>query len=225
MLLVEDSRIFADLLAGRIRDRPGIAGVDIALTLAQARRLIVRACPDLVILDVCLGDGSGLDLLDDVRGASRPPRVLVLSALETVPGVVAALRSGADGWVVKTASSEALMAAVRDVLAGEMVLSPTMTGPVIRFLLQASRREEGFVAQLSTRQVEVLRCVVAGMSRAECAQQLHISVNTVRTHVQVLLKRAQVHSTLALAAAARAAGVVAWEARPDPAPTRRGSLR
>jgi two-component system nitrate/nitrite response regulator NarL len=90
-----------------------------------------------------------------------------------------------------------------------MYLYPPSVEPVIRRLLdeRGANRAPTFVDDLSTRELEVLRCLIAGMTRAEVAQRLFISPNTVRTHVQHLLSRARVHSTVALVAAARSAGV------------------
>lgn len=203
MLLVEDSRIFADLLADRMRREHGVSGVDIASSVSEAHAYIRRARPDLIFLDLNLGRESGVDLFIDLDRMPDPPRVLMLSGSDDVNQVVRTLRAGADGWVSKTAAFEDLMLAAHEVIRGNMYLTPTVLGRVIRSLLEADSGEASFIDMLSARQVEVLRCVAAGMSRAECAAHLHISVNTVRTHVQQLLKRADVHSTLALATLAR----------------------
>lgn len=207
LLLVEDSRIFADLLADRIRAEQGIAEVDVACSLSEARANLRRALPDLVLLDLHLGDELGTDLLEELRLLVPPPRVLMLSGTDSAQQVVDALRAGADGWVAKTADFDVLMHAAGEVLNGNMFLAQPALGPVLRFLLDRDSAEPSFVDGLSPRQLEVLRCIVAGMSRAEAAERLHVSVNTVRTHVQVLLKRADVHTTLELAALARDLGV------------------
>jgi two-component system nitrate/nitrite response regulator NarL len=208
LLLVEDYRIFADLLADRMRQEANVGRVDVASSLSEARVNLRRSRPDLVLLDLNLAAGEvGLDLLDDLARMAHPPQVLMLSAIEGVEQIVRALEAGAEGWVSKTAAFETLMLAASEVLRGNMYLAPSALGPVVRHLLDRHRVGGSFVDMLSARQLEVLRCVIAGMSRAECAERLHLSVNTVRTHVQVLLKRADVHSTLALASLARDLGV------------------
>lgn len=216
IMLVEDSRIFADLLADRIRAQHGVVGVDIASSLDEARANIRRARPDLVLLDLNLGGESGLDLLADLEGLAVPPRVLMVSGISNTDQVVRALRAGARGWVSKTDSFDDLTFAAGEVLRGNIYLAPAVLAPVLRRLLSRDSAEESFVDSLSARQLQVLRCVVAGMSRAECAEHLHLSINTVRTHVQVLLKRADVHSTLALASLARNEGVGAIDDVPEP---------
>lgn len=208
LLLVEDSRIFADLLADRMRAEPGVEAVDVASTLSEARADTRRARPDLVLLDFHLGEESGLDLLEELDRMAAPPRVLMLSGDDRPEHVLRALRAGAQGWVTKTAAFDVLMQAIGEVVRGNMYLAPQALGPVLRRMLDRGRGERGFVDDLSPRQLEVLRCVVAGMSRAECAERLHLSINTVRTHMQLLLRRAGVHSTLGLASLARDLGVV-----------------
>jgi DNA-binding NarL/FixJ family response regulator len=207
VLLVEDYRIFADLLADRMRAEARVAGVEVACSLNEARANLRRSRPDLILLDLNLGGEAGLDLFADLDRMTDPPRVLMLSGIDSVEQVVRAFGAGADGWVSKTAPFETLMFAVHEVVTGNMYLAPHSLGPVLRHLLRSTKEDETFIDTVSERQLDVLRCMVAGMSRTECAERLHVSVNTVRTHVQQLLKRADVHSTLALASLARELGV------------------
>ena len=207
LLLVEDYRIFADLLAERMRAEEGVCAVDVASSLNEARANLRRSRPDVILLDLNLGGEEGLDLFDDLARMPDPPRVLMLSGVDSAEQVARALGAGAEGWVSKTAAFETLMYAAREVLGGNMYLAPPSLAPTLRYLLKRSQTEQSFVDQLSDRQLDVLRCVVSGMSRTECAERLHVSVNTVRTHAQQLLKRAGVHSTLALASMARELGV------------------
>jgi DNA-binding NarL/FixJ family response regulator len=95
-----------------------------------------------------------------------------------------------------------------------MYLPPTMVKPVVRQLLSEARGPQpgpSFVDDLSQRELEVLRCLVSGMTRREIAARLYLSVNTVRTHVQRLLRRADQHSTMALVATARDLGVRGYD--------------
>ncbi|WP_246142764.1 response regulator [Nocardioides rubriscoriae] len=210
ILLVDDHRVFADVLAMRMRDEPTIGRIDVACSLSEARANLHRSCPDLVLLDVQLDGEVGLDLFGDLRAMATPPDVLMLSGVEAAHVIVEAFRSGAQGWVAKTAPFDTLMFAAQEVLRGHMYLAPPTLKPVLVYLLVHSTARDvapSFIDDLTPRQVDVLRCLVEGMSRAECAQRLHLSVHTVRTHVQQLLKQADLHSTLALASRARALGL------------------
>ena len=123
------------------------------------------------------------------------PAVLVLSGQSDHRDVVAAFESGVRGWATTDYTFATLWTAVREVASGHMVLSPAAVEPLVSRLLDAIRAEHrdqrrDFVSDLSPREYEVLRCLVAGMTKKEIAQRLYLSVNTVRTHVQHLLRAA-----------------------------------
>jgi DNA-binding NarL/FixJ family response regulator len=180
-----------------------------AYSVDEAGVVAQRTPPDVVLLDYHLENETGTDLIPTLQQLEDPPAVVMLSASEEPGDVIDSLGSGAAGWVVKGADLEVLMTAVDEVLHGHTYLSPSTVGPVVDRLMQESRGrpEPTFVDTLSERQLEVLRCLVAGMSRAELAQRLFISANTARTHVQNLLQASGEHSTLALVARAREVGV------------------
>jgi DNA-binding NarL/FixJ family response regulator len=224
VLVVDDHRIFADVLTSRLVQEPGIAEVTPAYSLDEARVLALHLQPDVVLLDYHVRDEIGTSLIADLRALDPSPHVLMLSATEEARAVVDALESGASGWVVKGARVEVLTNAIAEVQQGRMYLSSVTVRPVVERLLALSRpvRQPSFLDDLTERQVEVLRCLVSGMTRAETAQRLYITTNTVRTHAQVLLRAADEHSTLALVAKARGLGVVGID---DSAPEAKASSR
>jgi DNA-binding NarL/FixJ family response regulator len=210
ILLVEDHHVFADVLAERLRAEPSIAGVEVAYSLAEARSAVGRIRPDVVLLDFQLAEECGLDLLQDIDRLPERPDVLVLSGLTDTGRIVEALEAGVQGWISKEASVEILVSATAQVQQGNMYLSPPTIRPVLEQLLSEARGDgprPSFVDTLTRRELEVLRCLVSGMTRREIAARLYLSVNTVRTHVQRLLHHADQHTTLALVALAREHGV------------------
>jgi DNA-binding NarL/FixJ family response regulator len=210
ILVVDDHRIFAEVVAARLQGEPWVRDVELAFTRGSALALAHRFAPDLALVDYDLSGESGLDVLSDLRAMQRPPRVVMLSGTTDPLVIIAALEAGADGWVVKDEDVDVLLIAAGQVMDRHLFLSPPTLRPVVQRLLAEARgpADTGtFVAQLSGRELEVLRCLVSGMTRAEVAARLYISTNTVRTHVQRVLQRAGVHSTLALVAAARELGV------------------
>jgi DNA-binding NarL/FixJ family response regulator len=210
LLLVDDHRVFADVLGEALLGEPGISRVNRASNLEAARALLASDPPDLVLLDLVLADESGFDLLGELAGSPGAPPAIVLSGSNDPQLIVRALECGAKGWLSKTTRLDALMAAVWQVLDGQMYLAPSTLRPVLTHLLADLRgRDEaaGFVGELTPRELEVLRCLVSGMTRAEVAAHLFVSMNTVRTHVQSLLRRSEQHSALALVAFARSHGV------------------
>jgi DNA-binding NarL/FixJ family response regulator len=220
VLVVDDHRVFAEVLAMRLRADPTIADVEVAFSLPDARALINAMQPDLVLLDFHLSDESGVKLLDDPAGLVKRPDVIIVSARSDPASIIAALEAGALGWVTKDAEFEVLIAAIEQVRSGQIYLPGFLARPVIRQLLDDARarhREPDFVSQISPRELEVLRCLVSGMTRAEVATHLFVSPNTVRTHIHKLLRTAGEHSTLALVAAARRSGVTGVDEMPEPA--------
>lgn len=228
VLLVDDHRVFAEVLAMRLRTEAIIDTVEVAFSLGGARAAVNTFRPDLVLLDFQLADELGLDLFSDLGQLPQPPNVLMLSGTDDTVSIVQALDAGAQGWVSKTTRFQTLVFATKEVLRGHMYLAPPTIKPVILHLLNAARvtvSEPSFVDELSPRELEVLRCLVAGMSRSEVAAHLFVSVNTVRTHVQNLLRHADRHSTLALVSLARDLGVQPIDGAQSswPSPQRRSS--
>lgn len=224
LLVVDDHRIFAEVLAMRLERELGVTGVGLAYGLDEARVLARQEAPDVVFLDYHVDGRIGTELIADLQALPNKPQVVMLSASEVTQEIIDSLQCGASAWVVKGAQVEMLMHATEEVLAGRIYLHPTTVRPVVERLLGEARgqREKTFVDDLSPRQLEVLRCLVAGLDRAEIAQRLYISPNTVRTHAQHLLRVADAHSTLALVARAREAGVRGID---EPAEPGRGSSR
>jgi two-component system nitrate/nitrite response regulator NarL len=138
--------------------------------------------------------------------------VVVLTASQDPEEIVTALRAGVDAWLVKTEGYSVLVEVTADAYDGVMHLPATSLREVVTRLLNEGRSRPGtgtFVDSLSPRELQVLRHLVAGLSRDEIAGRMFLSPHTVRTHVQHLLKRADVHSTVALVARAREAGLTA----------------
>jgi DNA-binding NarL/FixJ family response regulator len=210
VLVVDDHRLFADVLSMRLEQESSVEVAVAAYALNEARALAQRLGPHLVILDYHIDDGVATSLIPDLQQLRSPPTVLMLSATDDPRAIIESLDCGAAGWVVKGAQIDVLIGAVHEVLAGHMYLYPSTVRPVVEELMGRNKRthEPSFVDRLSERQLDVLRCLVAGMTRAETSARLFITPNTVRTHVQNLLKVADEHSTLALVARARELGVV-----------------
>jgi DNA-binding NarL/FixJ family response regulator len=217
VMLVDDHQLFAQVLARRLRAEPEFSEVTVARSLSEAREVSQRAHPDLVLLDFHLEGESGIGLLDDLGHLDKLPAVLMLSASEDSESIVAALEAGAQGWVSKDEDFTLLVQAIRRVQAGQMHLPGDLARLVVRRLLDQTRgqtRDPSFVQKISPRELAVLQCLVAGMTRTEVAERLYVSPNTVRTHIHKLLRTAGLHSTLSLVAAARRSGVEAYDEVP-----------
>jgi DNA-binding NarL/FixJ family response regulator len=212
ILIVDDHQIFAEVLGMRLQTDANVRSVTLAGSLTAARSRIRALGEGIVLLDYHLGDECGLDLLEDIARLATRPKVVVLSASRDPEQIVAALRAGVDAWLLKTEGYNVLVEVAADAYGGVMHLPATSLREVVTRLLDDGRsrpREETFIDSLSPRELQVLRHLVAGVSRDEIAGRMFISTHTVRTHIQHLLRRADVHSTVALVARAREAGVTA----------------
>ncbi|MFJ6184109.1 LuxR C-terminal-related transcriptional regulator [Streptomyces sp. NPDC092295] len=167
---------------------------------------VARAVPDHG--DVVLVDG--ISLVAGVRSGQPSVRTVVLAEKDDPHRAALALQAGASGWVAKDCSLQRLLAVMRGVLRDETHLPPALLTGVLRELTAARKHRtesERLVESLTPREREVLRCMVAGLGRKAVAERLFLSPHTVRTHMQNVLGKLGVHSTLAAVALARRAGV------------------
>lgn len=209
VLLVDDHRLFAEVLAARLALDPAVGVVEHAPSLSVARACLGRFRPDVVLLDHDLGGVCGLDLMPDLKQVDPVPRVVVLSASSRTETIVSSLRAGADGWVPKDSGIGGLVDAIGAAWGGQLTLPATHWEAVVRGLLPdpAPEGRAGRLRGLTDRQHDVLRCLVSGMTQREAADALYLSPHTVHTHVQVMFRHLGVRSTPSLVALARECGV------------------
>jgi DNA-binding NarL/FixJ family response regulator len=217
VLIADDHRIFAEVLAAGLSIEAGFAAVDVACSPSHARLLLNVYRYDLLLLDPSLDVGSWLELLRAVVGERLAPIVVVVSQLEDVEQVIRVLEQDVRAWVSKDTTIDGLLRTIDEAVMGRTSLPATLLGPVLKELLGRPARTQtrrSFLDELTPRQLEVLRCLADGMSRAQIAEHLLLSPHTVRTHVQEVLRKAGVNSTLAALARAREVGYPAV-ASPD----------
>ncbi len=207
VLVVDDHALFADALQARLAREPDLGPVSVAYKARQAIDQIAATCPAVVILDVFLADGTGLDLLEDIRAESPDSKVVMLTAVESVDEVVTAVWRGARAWLPKTTDIGHLVRVIRGVHRGEAWVAPDLLGWVLTDLTSRTVAQPSPLARLTMREREVLQCMVNGLSRTEIAARLQVSANTVRTHTQNLMAKLGAHSTLEAVALALRSGV------------------
>ena len=167
-----------------------------ANTLSQARAWLSAQRCDLLMLDLSLGDDFGLAALPQLRALDPSMKILVLTSMAEDLYAERALRAGADGFVMKSALSQALLEAVNTVLAGRIYASALVSAALMRRATGRSGNSgvgdagdaggAGDRPALSTRELEVLRATAAGKSTREIAEALNRSVKTIETHKQTL---------------------------------------
>ncbi|GAA1930936.1 response regulator transcription factor [Brevibacterium antiquum] len=185
VVLIDDEPLVRAGLAAIIDSDTGLEVVGVAGDGADAIDLVQRTQPDIVIMDVRMPQLNGLEATRLLVARQDPPRVLILTTFDSDDYVFEALRAGADGFVLKRAQPEELIRAVYIVAGGEVLLYPQK---VREMAAQAGRREDlASVAQLSSREQEVLSLMARGLSNVEIAGELFLGSETVKTYVSSLL--------------------------------------
>ncbi|GAB2783590.1 response regulator transcription factor [Streptomyces chlorus] len=156
--------------------------------VAMAAELV----PDLVLMDIRMPGMDGLTATRLITRHNSRTRVLVLTTFDLDAYVYEALRAGASGYLLKDAEPEALLAAIRDVAAGDGVLAPAVTGRLIAAFAQGapvSPESTGALSSLTQREREILTLVATGLSNAEIGERLGVAIGTVKVHVSAVLNK------------------------------------
>jgi DNA-binding NarL/FixJ family response regulator len=203
--IVEDHPVFRDGLEMALAPHQGIEVVASVGTLADARRVVATSPVDVVLLDLGLPDGSGLDLLSTLRARRSPTVVIVLTMNDDPQVVLSAVRAGARGYLLKGAGREDILDAVRRAAAGGAIFHAGAADVIVRALTQPTTPH--ILAGLTPREADVLRLLAAGLTNAVIAQRLGVSAKTVRNQVSAVLAKVGVPTRQAAADWARSAGV------------------
>jgi DNA-binding NarL/FixJ family response regulator len=206
VLIVDQQLTFRDALAARLRAEDDLEVVAETQSTESARRVLVGRPTDVILLDAELPDDSGFVFCAEMTRRVHAPRVVMLSAGSDAQRIVDAVRSCAVGWVRKGESIDHLLGVIRGVVRGETWLPPAELGGVLRLLIEEQNERRGrdeLLAVLTPRERDVLFHLVEGAGRKEVAERLQLSANTVRTHLQSLMAKLGVHSTLEVVALTR----------------------
>lgn len=208
VVLVDDHPVFRIGLAALLSSLPGIAVVGQAASAADGLELLVtRDDVDVALVDLDLGDGSGVDVIREALRARPDLRVLVVTMHEDDHAVAASVRAGARGYLVKSAPPDAVERAVRAAAAGEMILSPQVAERAMAYVLGGRQAGPVPFPQLTDREREVLDLVAAGLDNTGIARHLGLSAKTVRNVVATVLAKLSLRDRAAAVARARAEGL------------------
>jgi len=210
VLFVDDHWVFMDALTSLLASEPDIEVVGQAATAADAETTARFVDPDIILMDVDLGPSDGIDLTETLRQECPKAKIVVLTCHEDATTACAAIRAGASGFVPKAMAVESLVEAIRSVHRGESWIPGGLLTEVLRGLqtpIRERSEEEEAVSLLSSREQEVLALLAFGCDRAYIAKRLFLSPNTVRTHVQNVLSKLGVHSSLEAVGIALRAGL------------------
>lgn len=198
VMVVDDHPMWRDAVE-RDLAASGFEVVAVAATGAEALARFPAARPQVLVLDLQIPAPDGVEVTGEVLRRDPSARVLILSASGEQNDVLDAVKAGATGYLVKSASREELLDAVRRVAAGETVFTPGLAGLVLgEYRRLLAEPEDDGTPQLTDRETEVLRLVAKGLSYKQIAERLVLSHRTVQNHVQNTLRKLQLHNRVEL---------------------------
>jgi two-component system response regulator DevR len=204
VLIVEDHRVVAEGLAALINAQADMEVVGNIGTVAECENAATEINPDVALLDFRLPDGSGPDAAAAIRTARPGTKMIFLTREDSDAARFAAVQSGASAFIHKSKAAAEVVAAIRDVARGKMLITPR----TIAALLGKRRAIEAQLERLTPREREVLRLMAQGLPSRQIAAQLGISYTTVRTHIRGLGSKLAVHSKLEAIVKARELGLI-----------------
>ena len=209
VVLADDHPIYRQGLATVVSDAEDVDLVGVAADGGEAVSLAVEHLPEVALIDLHMPGVSGIDATRRLAVEAPQVAVLVLTMLEDDESVLAAMAAGARGYLVKGATGDRILAAIRAVAAGEAVFGPTVADHILDLVgtdRRASRHGRTFSA-LTEREEEVLALIAAGRSNREIAQMLVVADKTVRNHVSSIFTKLQVADRAQAIVKAREAGL------------------
>jgi DNA-binding NarL/FixJ family response regulator len=208
VMIVDDHPMWRDAVA-RDLEAAGFAVVATAADGAAAVRVATAVRPDVVVMDLQLPELSGVGATERIVASLDGTRVLVLSASGEQSDVLDAVKAGATGYLVKSASGEELAEAVRRTAAGEATFTPGLAGLLLGEYRRLAEGPRAAAAgpQLTDRETEVLRLVAKGLTAKQVAARLVLSHRTVQNHVQNAMSKLHVHNRAELVRYAIEAGL------------------
>jgi DNA-binding NarL/FixJ family response regulator len=206
IVVADDHAVVLEGLRALIGAVDGYELVGTAATGREAVRAAVSLRPDVLVMDINMPDGSGLEATREVSRVAPDVAVLMLTMFDDDESVFAAMRAGALGYVLKGADPDDIVRAITSVAAGEAIFGPGVARRAVAFLSAPHRDEPAFPA-LTPREREVLDLVAAGLGNATIASRLGVSPNTISNHISNIFGKLQVASRAEAIVRARDAGL------------------
>lgn len=186
--IIEDDVKFGLLLKKLIDSEPDLTCASIYTNLKSSLNDLASFTPDVVLLDVQLPDGLGSDYVQVLKKVSPTSLFIMCTSFEDDTYIFDSLKNGASGYIVKSASPEQLLTAIRDVLAGGAPMSSTIARKVVNYFQEETRKMD----ELTPKENELLALLAEGLFYKEIADKMHISIDTVKKHASTIYRKLQV---------------------------------
>lgn len=207
VVIVDDHPVFRIGIGALLETLDGVEVAGSAASVEEAVELVLRELPDVVLMDLDLGDGSGVDATRRIARERPEIGVLVLTMLGDDESLFAAVRSGARGYLLKTATPQEVERAIHAVAAGDMLLGSDVARRAVSYLSGAKRSGGSAFPELTDREREVLDLVARGYDNQRIARTLVLTSKTVRNYVHGILGKLAAGDRSALIVLAREAGL------------------
>lgn len=204
VLVVEDHQVMAQALQALLDAEADMDVVGAVSTVAEAMQLVAAARPAVILADYRLPDGTGADIAAAVRLHRPRPAVVLLSAVDTIAALLAAVESGARGYLLKSSAASDVFDAVRRAAKGEMLIPATVLADLL-----AERGEQAMLlGSLTVREREILGLMADGLDNNAVAARLGIRYGTVRSHVRNVIAKLNAHSKMEAIVRAQQLGII-----------------
>jgi DNA-binding NarL/FixJ family response regulator len=210
VVIAEDHTILREGLRALLSAESDLEVVGEAEDGRQAIRRVEELGPDLILTDLSMPKMNGVEAIREIKKRAPETKVLALTVHKAEEFILEVLQAGADGYILKDASSKELMMAIKSVLGGKRYLSPSVSQMVIEGYLEGRKSIASSSPwdTLTKREREILKLIAEGHKNKEIADYLYISVKTVEKHRANLMKKLDLHSAAALTAYAMERGLV-----------------
>jgi DNA-binding NarL/FixJ family response regulator len=188
VLIADDQTLFRTGLARLLDEDPRVEVVGQAVDGADAVKLAVKLKPDVVLMDLKMPNMDGVEATRQIRAQLPDMKILILTTFDSDNHVLQALEAGVRGYVLKDSQAEAIITSIQSVISGERVMAGAVANRVLDMLTGAATPKE-FYDGLTTREVEILKLLAAGMANKQIAYRLKISEKTVRNHVSNMYQK------------------------------------
>ena len=193
VLIVDDHEVVREGLRSLLRRRSDMTVVGEADSVASAVEEAQRSQPDVVVMDVRLGDGSGVEACREIRAERPDTKVIMLTSYADDEAVFSSILAGASGYLLKQTRTQALADAIGRAMAGESLLDPAVTERVLERVRTAGSGKDDELSLLSEQERKILDLIAEGKTNKEIAQEVYLSDKTVKNYVSSILSKLNLH--------------------------------
>lgn len=203
VLIVEDHHFFRSGLAQWLNQQKNVVCCGAASSVIETRQAVEHLLPDVILMDLRLGDGEGLDLIAELSQNYPSIRIVALSQFDEDIFAHRALQAGARGYLMKSEATESVLSAIQQVMSGGIHLSPRMEAKLLSNIFPDPASRDPNLARLSNRELQVFQLLGTGMTTTEIAQHLKLSHKTIETYREHLKQKLNLADAISLVRSAK----------------------